>query len=156
MPVTRLANYLSDKKIDYVTIPHAIAYTAQETAASAHVRGIEFAKTVIVNIDDVLAMAVLPAQYKINLGLLKREVGAKNLKLASEEEFKGMFPECEVGAMPPFGNLYGMEVYVEDSLLNDEEISFNAGSHAELVKISYQDFMALVRPKIARFTTTLH
>lgn len=156
MPVSILANYLNDKKVSYSTIPHSIAFTAQETAASAHVRGIEFAKTVIVDLDGVLSMAVLPAQYKINLGLLKREVGAKNVKLASEDEFRTVFPGCEIGAMPPFGNLYGMDVYVEDSLLADKEIAFNAGTHTELIKIQYQDFMRLVKPKIARFTTTLH
>lgn len=155
MPVTRLTNLFSDEHVSYVTIPHSTTYTAQETAASAHVRGIEFAKTVIVKIDGRLAMAVLPAQYKINLGLLKRELDAKCVELALEEDFRGLFPGCETGAMPPFGNLYGMEVYVEDSLLDDKEITFNAGSHSELVKILYQDFMKLVAPKIARFTTTL-
>lgn len=153
MPVAWLTNYLSDEQIDYVTIPHTLSYTAQETAASAHVPGIEFAKTVMVKIDGKLAMAVLPAQYKINLGLLKRETQANQVELASEDDFRGLFPGCETGAMPPFGNLYGMDVYVEDSLLNDEEIAFNAGSHTELLKISYQDYMKLVQPKIARFTT---
>jgi len=153
MPVTRLTNLLSDEHIDYVTIPHAVSYTAQETAASAHVRGIEFAKTVIVKIDGRLAMAVLPAQFKIHLGLLKQETDAIRVELASEDDFKGLFPGCETGAMPPFGNLYGMDVYVEDSLLDDEEIAFNAGSHNEIIKLSYQDYMRLVQPKIARFTT---
>ncbi len=153
MPVTRLTNLLSDEHIDYVTILHSTSYTAQETAASVHVRGIEFAKTVIVKIDGKLAMAVLPAQYKIHLGLLKQETGANRVELASEDDFRGMFPGCETGAMPPFGNLYGMDVYVEDSLLDDEEIAFNAGSHNEIIKISYQDYMKLAQPKIARFTT---
>ncbi len=152
MPITRLTNLLHDEHIDYITIPHSLAYTAQETAASAHIPGIEFAKTVIVKIDGKLAMAVLPAQYKIHLGLLKQETRADQVELASEDDFKGLFPGCETGAMPPFGNLYGMDVYVEDSMLNDEEIVFNAGSHTELLKISYRDFMNLVQPKIARFT----
>ena len=153
MPVTRLTNLLSDEHIDYVTIPHTTSYTAQETAASAHVRGIEFAKTVIVKIDGKLAMAVLPAQYRIHLGLLKHETQASRVEIAAEDDFRGFFPGCETGAMPPFGNLYGMDVYVEDSLLNDEVIAFNAGSHREIVKLSYQDYMRLVQPKIARFTT---
>ncbi len=153
MAVTRLTNLLSDQQIRYVIIPHAPAYTAQETAASAHIPGLEFAKTVIVKIDGKLAMAVLPAQYKIHLGLLKQVVGARQVELATEDDFRGMFPGCDTGAMPPFGNLYGMDVYVEDSLLEDEEIVFNAGSHTELIKISYKDFMELVDPKIARFST---
>jgi len=152
MPVTKLTNFLSDEHIDYVTISHTTSYTAQETAASAHVRGIEFAKTVIVKIDGKLAMAVLPAQFKIHLGLLKQETDATRVELASEDDFRGLFPGCETGAMPPFGNLYGMDVYVEDSLLDDEEIAFNAGSHNEIIKLSYQDYMRLVQPMIARFT----
>lgn len=152
MPVTRLTNLLSDEHIDYVTIPHSITYTAQETASSAHIRGIEFAKTVIVKLDGKFAMAILPAQYKIHLGLLKQETKARQVALASEDDFRGLFPECETGAMPPFGNLYGMTVYVEESLLGAAEIAFNAGSHTELIKISYQDFMTLVQPNIARFT----
>lgn len=153
MPVTRLTNLLSDEHIDYVTIPHTTSYTAQETAASAHVRGIEFAKTVIVKIDGKLTMAVLPAQYKIHLGLLKKETDTTRVELASEDDFRGLFPGCETGAMPPFGNLYGMDVYVEDSMLADEEIAFNAGSHNEVIKLSYHDYMKLVQPKIARFAT---
>ena len=153
MPVTRLTNLLIEEHIDYVTIPHTTSYTAQETAASAHVRGIEFAKTVIVKIDGRLAMAVLPAQFKIHLGLLKQETDAIRVELASEDDFKELFPGCEIGAMPPFGNLYGMDVYVEDSLLDDEEIAFNAGTHNEIIKLSYKDYMRLVQPKIARFMT---
>ena len=153
MSLTKLTNLLSEKHIKYVTISHSSAFTAQETAASAHVSGINFAKTVIVKIDGKLAMAVLPAQYKIHLGLLKHETGAHHVELALEEEFVDLFPECEAGAMPPFGNLYGMDVYVEDSLLDDEEIAFNAGTHTELIKLSYHDFMKLVQPKIVRFTT---
>ena len=152
MPVTRLTNLLCDEHIDYVTIPHSISYTAQETAASAHIPGIEFAKTVIVKIDGKLAMAVLPAQYKIHLDLLKQEAEAKRVKLACEDDFRGLFPGCETGAMPPFGNLYGMDVYVENSLLDDVEIAFNAGSHTELIKLLYEDYRKLVQPKIARFT----
>ncbi len=153
MPVTRLTNLLNAEHIDYVTIPHSIAYTAQEAAASAHIPGIEFAKTVIVKIDGKLAMAVLPALYKIHLGLLKQETEASQVSLASEDDFRGLFPGCETGAMPPFGNLYGMDVYVEESLLEDSEITFNAGTHTELMQLSYYDFERLVHPNIGRFTT---
>jgi len=153
MPVTRLTNLLNAEHIDYVTIPHSIAYTAQEAAASAHIPGIEFAKTVIVKIDGKLAMAVLPALYKIHLGLLKQETEASQVSLASEDDFRGLFPGCETGAMPPFGNLYGMDVYVEESLLEDSEITFNAGTHTELMQLSYYDFERLVHPNIGKFTT---
>lgn len=153
MPVSKLTNLLNEEHIDYVTIPHSTAFTAQEAAASAHIPGIEFAKTVIVKIDGNLAMVVLPASYRINLGLLKQETDAEQVELASEEDFKDVFPECETGAMPPFGNLYGLDVYVEESLLDDSEIALNAGSHNELVQISYADFERIVHPNIGRFTT---
>ncbi len=152
MPVTRLTDLLCNKHIHYITIPHPTTYTAQETAASAHIPGLEFAKTVIVKVDDKMVMTVLPAQYRVHLGLLKQVTGAKKVELASEDDFRGFFPGCDTGAMPPFGNLYQMDVYVEECLLNDKEIAFNAGSHTELVKISYQDYMSLVEPKIARFS----
>jgi len=151
MPVTRLTNYLLDKDIRYDIIPHMETYTAQETAATTHVPGMEFAKTVMVKIDKLLAMAVLPAQYKVNLNLLKQAAHAQSVELAVEKDFINIFPGCEIGAMPPFGNLYGLDVYVEEILLGDKEIAFNGGSHSEIIKISYGDFMHLVQPKIARF-----
>jgi Ala-tRNA(Pro) deacylase len=151
MLATRLIKLLHDKHVKYSTISHQRTLTAQETAESAHVPGINFAKTVIVLIDGKYAMAVLPAQYKIHLGLLKQQTKANQVSLATEEDFKDLFPECTTGAMPPFGNLYGMEVYVDDCLLEDEEIVFNAGSHTELIKLSYDDFMRLAQPKVSRF-----
>jgi len=152
MTDTKLTNLLNEEHIDYISIPHSIAFTAQEAAASAHIPGIEFAKTVIVKIDSKLAMVILPASYRINLELLKQETAASTVELASEEEFKDLFPECETGAMSPFGNLYGLDVYVEESLLEDSEIAFNAGSHTELIQISYADFERLVNPNIGKFT----
>ena len=142
---------MDGSRIKYVTITHSLAYTAQEIAASAHVTGKELAKTVIVKIDDKMAMAVLPASYKENFDLLKKAARASKVQLASEQQFRDMFPEREVGAMPPFGNLYGMEVFVDESLSQDEEIAFNAGSHTELIKLAYRDFERLVKPKAAKF-----
>ena len=153
MPIGKLTDFLDDQHVKYVTIQHSQAFTAQEVAASAHIPGKELAKTVIVEIDGNTAMAVLPASYRINLGRLKEASGAKQVQLASEDDFKDLFPGCETGAMPPFGNIFDMDVYVEESLMDDEEIAFNAGSHTELIKLSYQDFERLVHPKIARFTT---
>ncbi len=152
MPVSRLKDFLDDQHIKYVTIQHSMAYTAQEIAAKAHIPGKELAKTVIVKIDGKNAMAVLPASYRINLGRLKQVCRASQVELASEEDFRDLFPGCETGAMPPFGNLYNMDVYVENSLVDEEDIAFNAGSHTELIKLSYQDFEKLVHPKTASFT----
>ena len=149
MPVKKLKEFLDANKIKYVTVAHSPAYTAQQIAASAHIPGRELAKTVMVKIDGKLAMAVLPASFKIDFDLLGKASGAKKVELATEGEFKEMFPGCELGAMPPFGNLYGMDVFVAQSLAEDDEIAFNAGSHTELIKLSYKDFERLVRPKVA-------
>jgi Ala-tRNA(Pro) deacylase len=151
MPAQELKDFLDRHNIKYVTIRHSVAYTAQEIAASAHIAGKELAKTVMVKIDDKMAMAVLPASYKVSFELLKNAAGAGKVELASEHEFRDMFLELEVGAMPPFGNLYGMEVFVDASLSQDEEVAFNAGSHTELIKLGYRDFERLVKPKSAKF-----
>ncbi len=152
MPVQRLKEFLDKNKVRYVTISHSEAFTAQQVAASAHIPGQELAKTVMVKVDGKMAMAVLPASYQVDFSLLKETTGTDKVELASEEEFKGFFPGCDVGAMPPFGNLYDMDVYVAESLTEDEEIAFNAGSHTELIRMSYDDFERLVRPKVLRFS----
>ena len=151
MPSRRLKEFLDAKKIKYITIKHSPAYTAQEIAASAHVHGRELAKTVIINKDGKLAMAVLPADYRVDIDVLRKATGAKSLTIATEQEFKDAFPECEIGAMPPFGNLYGMETFVEDSLSACREIVFNAGTHTELIRISYDDFITIVKPIVLSF-----
>jgi Ala-tRNA(Pro) deacylase len=153
MPVSKLKKYLDEENVEYVIISHSAAYSAQKIAASAHIPGKELAKTVMVRIDGKMAMAVLPASYKVEFDLLKKAASAKVVDLASEREFKDMFPECDIGAMPPFGNLYGMEVYVAESLAEDEEIAFNAGSHTELIKLAYKDFERLVKPKVIKFSS---
>lgn len=154
MPVRKLKEFLDKGKIKYVCVSHSVAYTAQEIAARAHVRGNELAKTVMVKLDGKMAMAVLPATYQIDFNLLKKASGAGTAQLATEAEFKGLFPDCELGAMPPFGNLYGFDVYVAETLAEDDEIAFNAGSHAELIKMSYEDFERLVKPKVVRISAT--
>lgn len=151
MPISKIKDFLDSKKIKYVIIKHSPAYTAQEVAASSHIPGKELAKTVIVKIDDEMAMVVLPALCQINFDLLKDATMANTVKLAEEHEFEDMFPGCEIGAMPPFGNLYDMEVYVAESLTEEEEIAFNAGSHTELIKMAFKDFEQVVKPKVMAF-----
>jgi len=153
MPVKKLKEFLGKNKVKYVTLSHSEAYTAQEIASSAHIPGKELAKTVIVKIDGKMAMAVLPASKRVYFDLLKKAAGAKKVELATEREFQDLFPECEIGAMPPFGNLYEMDVFVDESLREDEEIAFNAGSHTELIRLSYKDFESLVKPKVVKFST---
>ena len=149
MPVKKLKEFLDSQHVKYVTISHSPAYTAQEIAASAHIPGKDLAKTVMVNADGKMAMAVVPASHKVSLERFAGAIGAKKTALASEQDFKDRFPDCEIGAMPPFGNLYDMDVCVSENLAEDSEIAFNAGSHTELVKLSYTDFNRLVHPKVA-------
>ena len=151
MPVQELKNFLDFEHVKYVSIRHSPAYTAQEIAASAHIPGKELAKTVMVKVEGEMAMAVLPASEKVDLPGLRDAIGARRVELASEEEFRNRFPGCELGAMPPFGNLYGMDVYVSESLSRDKEIAFNAGSHTELIRLAYRDFHRLAKPKVLRF-----
>lgn len=153
MPVDKLKDFLDSSKIKYTTISHSPAYTAQQVAASAHIPGKEMAKTVVVKLDGKIAMAVLPASYKVDFDLLKQAVGASKVELASEQEFKDMFPGCEVGAMPPFGNLYGLDVFVAESLTEDEEIAFKACSHKELIRMAFKDYEKLAKPKVIKFAS---
>jgi len=148
----KLAHFLEEQHVPYVTIPHPRVFTAQEIAASIHVPGQEVAKTVIVRGDEKLFMAVLPATRRIDAGLLRKALGVQHLRLATEAEFVDVFPECEVGAMPPFGNLYRIPVVVDESLKKDREIVFNAGSHTETVKLAFDEFVELVKPLFASFT----
>ncbi len=150
MPANKLKEFLDGQQIKYVTITHSASYTAQEVAASVHVRGKELAKTVVVTLDGRMAMVVLPASRKVGFDQLREISGAENVQLASERAFSDMFPGCEVGAMPPFGNLYDMDVYASKLLEQDEEITFNACSHTELIRLAYRDFVRLVKPTVAR------
>ena len=152
MPTKKLKAFLDDNDVKYVTIKHSSAYTAQEIAARTHVSGKYFAKTVMIKIDGKLAMAILPASYQVDFELLQQVFGTYQVSLASEEEFKYIFPDCEVGAMPPFGNLYDMEVFVAETLAEDDEIAFNAGTHTEMLKLKYADFERLVEPRVFRFS----
>ncbi len=148
MPSQQLKSFLDSNHVKYKTITHSPQYTAQEIAASAHIPGKDLAKTVIVKVDGEFAMAVLPASQHVSLTRLKEATGADNAEIASEQEFGELFPDCEVGAMPPFGNLYDMPVFAAEQLIEDEEIAFSAGSHTELVQLAYRDFDKLVHPKV--------
>ncbi len=147
MPSKILKEFLDNNDIKYVSIMHSLAFTSVDIAKSAHVPSKEMAKTVIIKIDNELAMAVVPANIKVNLQLLQQALDLDNIELASEQEFTKLFSDCEVGAMPPFGNLYNMDVYVAENLTVDKQITFNAGSHLEVIQMDYKDFEALVKPQ---------
>lgn len=146
-----LKTFLDSQNVSYTTIRHNPSYTAQEIAAEAHIPGKNLAKTVMVKVDGKMAMAVLPAPEHINFRMLKQGIGASEVELASEQEFKDLFPGIEVGAMPPFGNLYDLDVYVAESLAEDKEIAFNGGTHSDLIKMSYEDLDGIVHPRVLKF-----
>jgi Ala-tRNA(Pro) deacylase len=148
MPAQTLKGFLDSNHVKYTTITHSPAYTAQEAAANAHIPGKALAKTVIVKVDGEFAMAVLPATMHVSLSRLRTAAKAGDAEIASEKEFEKLFPDCELGAMPPFGNLYDMRVFAAEELAKDDQIAFNAGSHAELVQLAYSDFDKLVHPKV--------
>jgi Ala-tRNA(Pro) deacylase len=153
MPARKLKEFLEQEHVPFTSIVHDETFTAQETAQAAHVPGYELAKTVMVELDGKMAMVVVPATRKVILQDLREVTGAARVRFATEDQFKTMFPDCEVGAMPPFGNLYGMEVFVAPGLAADEEIAFNAGTHTEVVKMSFADFDRLVHPTVVSCTT---
>lgn len=153
MPVQRLIEFLDENEVPYETLPHSEAFTAQETAAAAHVPGKDLAKTVMVRIDGDMAMVVLPSTLRVSLEKLEHATGAGAVELAGEDEFRDLFPTCEPGAMPPFGNLWDMQVFVDQHLREDERIAFAAGSHHELVRLAYADFEELVEPVVAELAT---
>jgi len=144
-----VCQYLSDKGINYVSDEHPPAYTAQEVAAREHVSGDMTAKPVIVHDGVQYVMCVLPASYRLNLEKVSRALESIDLRLASEEEMGEIFDDCEIGAEPPFGNIYRMETYVDEHLAADEEIVFQAGSHSRSVRMRYLDYKTLARPQIA-------
>jgi len=153
--VSRLVEYLDENGVIYAAIRHPKAYTAQEVAAQLHCKGKEMVKTVVVKAGRHSVLAVLPATHRIDFQLLSAALQFEDVRLASEPEFLNLFPECEPGAMPPFGNLYGLPVLCDNSLTEDEVIHFNAGTHTDAVRVRFEDFRRLVKPKIARFARHL-
>jgi Ala-tRNA(Pro) deacylase len=148
MPIQKLRQLLDDNHVKYIAISHSKAYTAQGVAESAHLSGNDLAKTVMLKKDGELCMAVLPASKQVNLTLFCKLTKSSNVALATEQEFQDRFPDCELGAMPPFGNLYGLPVFADTTLARRKEIAFNAGSHLELIQMAYSDFERLVKPTL--------
>ena len=151
MPVQKLKAFLEENHVRFTSIQHSRAFTAQEIAALTHIPGKELAKTVMVMIAGKAAMAVIPASHRVDFKCLSDVVGT-SVELADEGDFVELFPNCDMGAMPPFGNLYDMSVYVSETLAEDEFIAFSAGSHAEVMRLEYADFERLVNPILGRFS----
>ena len=151
----KLKDYLEKNRVRYELGYHERVYTSQEIAATMHVPGKELAKVVMVKADGKMVMLVLPASYQVDTKKLKKVLQCKKLGIAKEKEFEELFPDCEIGAMPPFGNLYNIEVWVDQVLPEDEFIVFQAGSHVETLKIKYEDYVRLVNPKMGDFSVHL-
>jgi Ala-tRNA(Pro) deacylase len=151
MVVQKLKAFLDAQKVKYVVISHSPAYTAQEVAAVAHIPGKEMAKTVMVKVDSEMALVVLPASMKVDFNRLLDATGAQEVELAKEKEFKHLFPGCDLGAMPPFGSLFGLRTFVAEELTEDDFIAFNAGSLTDVIKLEYREFERLVQPRVLPF-----
>lgn len=147
MPTTKLRNLLKENRVAHEVIRHPVAFTATSVAGAAHIPGREMAKTVVVDLDGQHVLAVVPATRQVDLERLRQATGALTVELADEQEFMADFPECEPGAMPPFGHLFGMKTFVEPHLAEDRDIAFNAGTHTEVVRMAYEDFERLARPR---------
>lgn len=150
----RVTDYLTRQQVPYQRIHHTPDFTSQETAAHTKTPGREFAKTVVLRIDHDFGLAVLPAHHRIDFEALRRWLNAQEVRLASEDEMESLFPDCEVGAEPPLGALYELPVYVSPVLARDEEITFNAGSHEDVIRMKYDDFARITRPSIIHFSTS--
>jgi Ala-tRNA(Pro) deacylase len=148
----RMEQYLQENGVPFETMTHSQAFTMQEVAAALHVPGDQVAKVVIVKADDRMVMLVVPAPYRLDFGQLRSLLDAKKVRLAEEHEFEGLFPDCATGAMPPFGNLYGLPVYVDEILALQPDIVFRVGTHRDTMKVAYADFGRLVQPTVAEFT----
>jgi Ala-tRNA(Pro) deacylase len=153
MPILKkLRELFDEEKVSYEVYNHPLAYTAQEIAAKQHFSGDAMAKVVMLKVDGALAMAVLMGSDKVSLATVRESLNAREVQLATEDDFISRFPDCEIGAMPPFGNLFGMPVYVDPALERDEYIYFNAGNHVQTVRLRYKDYERLVHPRIIRVT----
>jgi len=143
----RLIECLDENKVRYQVLQHPEAVSAQRIAQAEHVKGRHHAKVVIVKASDAHLMIVLPADHHIDLEKIEKAIG-KPVSLDKEQEFKSLFPDCAIGAMPPFGNLYGLPTYVEEDLAEQDYIVFEAGTHTDAIKMSYGDYEKIVKPKV--------
>jgi len=149
---SKLRNYLEDSGVAYTRHSHATVYTSQETAQSTHIPGREMVKSVILKTDEgALVLAALSSNETADLDILRKEIGCRVLRLAKEHEFSDAFPTCEVGGMPPFGNIFNLTTYCDEDISKNREIEFNAGTHTDTIRMSFQDFERLVHPKVLHF-----
>jgi Ala-tRNA(Pro) deacylase len=152
MPISKIKSYLERAGVSYMTLDYADAYTAQEVAAATHISGSQMVKTVMLKVDDALLMVVVPANKRVDLDRVREATGADRVTLADEADFGSLFKGCEVGAMPPLGHLYGVDMLVDTGLAGQDKIAFRAGTHDELVRMGYEDFARLAKPRVTELT----
>jgi Ala-tRNA(Pro) deacylase len=152
----KITEFLDTHHIPYQHCTHSPAYTAQGLAHVQHISGKELAKVVMVAAKGKMVMTVLPGSHRVELDLLAKLLNTEDLRLATEDEFKDIFPDCDLGAMPPFGNLYGLEVWVDSALESHPTITFNAGTHVETIQMNFADLKRLVAPKMGTFSVLRH
>ena len=148
----RIREYLDSQKVPHEWVHHPQAFTSQEVAHSMHVSGKHLAKTVVLHGDGKLLMAVIPASHRLNLQELRGVTEVKQLVMLTESDLAKLFSDCEMGAIPPLGTLYGLDVWMDRVLAQSDEIIFCAGSHADCVRMSYSDYFDLVKPQVGRFS----
>lgn len=149
----RLRSFLEKEDVEFDTLHHEPDFTAQETAAHTGTRGRDFAKVVVVRVDGLPAMVVLPAHHRVDLPKLAAELDAKDVELCGEDEMRRIFEDCDVGAEPPFGNLYGLPVFLSAAMADDVRITFNAGSHVDVIRMPFLEYVSLVQPRILDCST---
>jgi len=153
MPVpSRIRDFLDSEDVSYEELHHATAFTGQEVAHTLHLSGKRCAKTVVLKGDERLAMAVLPASHRLNLQDLRSVLEVDHLEMLDEEAISKLFPDCQPGAIPPLGRLYGIEVWVDQAVCDSEHIVFCAGSHEDCIRMKYSDFAKLIQPRVSRFS----
>ena len=148
----RVAEFLDKSGVKYEVREHEPAFTAQQMAAVEHEPGRYVAKPVVVKADDKYVMCVLSACYKVDLRALKKQLGTKSVELAEENEIERLFPDCELGAEPPFGNLYDLPTYMDKALEDDDHIMFQGGTHEKAIRMSMDDYRRLVAPQVLEFS----
>lgn len=148
--------FLRRARVAYSVLPHRPTYTAQDDAAAVHVPGRDWAKVVICVVDGEPIEAVVPAPMTVNLSRLVELAGGADIRMAREDELRLLFPDCELGAMPPLGPLYGQTVFVDVALAAEPDIVFDAGTHTEAIRLRWAEFAAVIRPIVGRFAEPSH
>jgi Ala-tRNA(Pro) deacylase len=152
----RITEYLDQRKVNYQISTHRPSFTSQKMAAEEHISGMNVAKPVIIQADGKYYMCVLPACCKVDLDSLRSQLGAGDIELANEEDMAGLFPDCELGAEPPVGTMFGLTTLMDKSLMEDEYIVFQAGKHDQAIKLNLRDYEELVHPRVLTFSYHLH